>query len=285
MGRKDHGRADTNGGAFDSGVSSPGTDESQGAGTAITITLTGTTTGTGSPAFTSTTHGPGNFVHIASGSGCTVGWYEITSQSSGTATFDHAMGSTSNMCVGVIGGSLLTIGQANTNPTSGNTIWIKSGTYTLTTTVAVTLATLTFNGYGTTHGDNGTAPLITTATNSTVLFTSGSAGPGSNVWTDISFSNTATTRAMGIQKISNDGTGEMWSFLNDNFDGFTVAMDAHGGSGSFAVAFFSAVGVEVKNSTGNGIYLRNGFLQYGSLSGCYIHNNAQLGWTSISTGL
>src|ERR1700761_3641583 len=83
--------SDTNGIGFDSGVGSPGTNESTGSGTAITITLTGTTTGTASPAFSSTTHGPGNFVHIASGSGCTPGWYEVLSQSSCTATFNVAM--------------------------------------------------------------------------------------------------------------------------------------------------------------------------------------------------
>jgi hypothetical protein len=100
------GSADTNGGAFDPGVSSPGTDESLAdAGTAITVT-SGGTTGTASPAFSATTHGPGNFIHIASGSGCTPGWYEILSQSAGTATFNVTMGS--GTCVGVIGGALAT---------------------------------------------------------------------------------------------------------------------------------------------------------------------------------
>src|SRR5258708_510926 len=95
--------ADTNGIGFDPGVSSPGTDESTNNGTAITVTLTGGSTGTGSPAFSSTTHGPGNFVHIASGSGCTTGWFEINSVSGSTATFDHNMGSSTNVCVGTIG--------------------------------------------------------------------------------------------------------------------------------------------------------------------------------------
>ena len=54
--------ADTNGGGFDVGVSSPGTNESTGAvGTSVTITVGVTTTQAVSvPAFTSTTHGPGN---------------------------------------------------------------------------------------------------------------------------------------------------------------------------------------------------------------------------------
>lgn len=122
--------ADTNGGGFDSGVGSPGTDESASGGAAITVTSSGST-GTGSPAFTATTHGPGNFIHIASGSGCTTGWFEILSQSSGTATFDHSMGT--GTCVGVIGNPLASPGQAGGVKVAGNDVCIKNGTYSMTT--------------------------------------------------------------------------------------------------------------------------------------------------------
>src|SRR5271166_866816 len=43
--------SDNNGGAFDPGVGSPGTNESMGSGTAVSITLATGTTGTSSPAF------------------------------------------------------------------------------------------------------------------------------------------------------------------------------------------------------------------------------------------
>lgn len=139
--------SDVNGGAFDIGVGSPGTDESQGSGTAITITLTGTTTGTCVPACTSTTHGPGNYVHIASGSGCSTGWFDMLSQAAGTATFDHAMGASTNVCVGVIGGPLTTFAQLATNLTiAGMGACVKAdGTYSVGT--GVTFSTPTASTY------------------------------------------------------------------------------------------------------------------------------------------
>ena len=57
---------DTNGGGFDPGVVSPGTDESQGAGCAfadLTLAGTGTTATSATCPFSSTTHGPGNFLN------------------------------------------------------------------------------------------------------------------------------------------------------------------------------------------------------------------------------
>ncbi len=238
---------DTNGGAYDSGVGSPGTNESLGAGVAITITLTGTTTGTGSPAFTSTTHGPGNFVHIASGSGCTVGWYEILSQSAGTATFDHAMGTSTNVCVGTIGGSLLTPNQAATNAADTNTIWIKSGTYTITTSVTYATNSVYTTGYGTTHGDNGTKPLITTATNSVALLNTNTANNGAMIFTNLSLSNTAGTRYRGIYQLSAHGTVQTIAVINCILDGFSIAIDNSNGTPD-DVAYIHLMNSEFKNN-------------------------------------
>ena len=264
---------DTNGGAFDSGVGSPGTDESQGSGTAITVTLTGTTTGTGSPAFTSTTHGPGNFVHIASGSGCSTGWFEVLSQAAGVATFDHAMGVATNVCVGTIGGSLLTIAQANTNSVSANTIYIKAGTYTLTTAIAVAQATITLSGYNSTHGDNGTRPLITTATNSTNIFTTSSSA-GVQVFNNLSLSNTAGTRANGIVQLSAHGTSEYWVFTGCIFDGFGIAINSDNAGADFDVSQILVTGTEIKNDTGFGVKSNTGTVV---VEGSYIHNNGNNG--------
>lgn len=250
--------SDTNGGAFDSGVGSPGTNESTGSGTAITITLASSTTGTGSPAFTSTTHGPGNFVHIASGSGCTVGWYEVLSQSAGTATFNVAMGSTSNVCVGTIGGPLTTTTLntiTNTLAVTLNTVWIKSGTYTLTSTVNINGANygnLSLTGYGSTHGDNGTAPLITTATNSIDLFTftGGGTASGSTVFQDISFSNTAGTRATALTANGGSGFNFPIVLINDTFDGFSNAIYGGGTFGFYSIQAYNSV---FKNTTARAI--------------------------------
>lgn len=207
----------TNGGGFDAGVGSPGTDESAGSGTAITVTLTAATTGTGSPAFTSTTHGPGNFVHIASGTGCTVGWYEINSQSSGTATFDHAMGSNGNTCTGTIGGSITLTTVTSSIVVTGNTIWIKGGTtYTLTTpgiNVSSTTGQLYFIGYTTTHGD-ATSP-VASITNSGSSFRTFSTGSG-----NVTFKNITMT-GIGASQVNNAvfATGSVTA-INDAFFGY-----------------------------------------------------------------
>jgi hypothetical protein len=261
---------DTNGGAFEA-VGSPGTDESQGAGTAITVTLTGTTTGTGSPAFTSTTHGPGNFIHIGSGTGCTVGWYEILSQSGGIATFDHAMGAAANVCVGNIGGSLLTIQQANTNSTASNTIHIQTGTYTFTASLTLLVASLNFIGYQATHGDDGTKPLITTSTNSVTLINTGSSTNGTDFFRNISFSNTAATPLSGIWQLSAHGSGQAWVVLNCKFDGFQTAIDSSNVTPD-DVAFIYLVGTEITNST-NAVSLGGTTIQYFYTYGSYFHAN------------
>lgn len=155
--------ADTNGGGFDSGVVSPGTDES-GTAVAITVTLTGTTTGTCLPLCTSTTHGPGNFIHIASGTGCTFpAWYEILSQTTGTITVDHAMGVSTDACVGTIGGNLASIGVAGTRTVSQNNICVKDdATYSVSAGITVAtggaVGTLSsIQGYHTTCGVNGSS--------------------------------------------------------------------------------------------------------------------------------
>ncbi len=264
---------DTNGGAYDSGVGSPGTNESLGSSVAITITLTGTTTGTGSPAFTSTTHGPGNFVHIASGAGCTTGWFEILSQSAGTATFDHAMGVSTNVCVGVIGGSLLTPVTAMNLMATSNTVWVQSGTYTQTTQGLVNNAlnpTIAFiTGYNTTHGDGGTAPLLTTATNSIDIIRLGTASTSFWIFTNLSFSNTAGTRGKGIQDYT--GNSLTVSCTQCTFDGFLNAFngDNSGSDGIFTNLYLDRV--EIKNSTGDGIF--NVQATTLAIVNCYIHDN------------
>ncbi len=263
---------DTNGGAYDSGVGSPGTNESLGAGVAITITLTGTTTGTGSPVFSSTTHGPGNFVHIASGAGCTTGWFEILSQSAGTATFDHAMGVSTNVCVGTIGGSLLTIQQATTNMVASNTVWIQSGTYTQTASINWSVSTGAWTGYQTTHGDNGTKPLITTSTNSVTLINTASSNSGNQVFTNLSLSTTAATRLSGIWQASAHGTDQTWAFVNCIFDGFVAAIDNSNGTPD-DVAWIQVINTEIKNSGSVGITTGSNAFKGLKVFGSYFHAN------------
>lgn len=270
--------ADTNGGCYDPTVGSPGTDESTGAGTAITITLTGTTTGTASPAFSSTTHGPGNCIHIASGTGCTAGWYEILSQSSGTATFSTAMGSSTDVCTGVIGGSLQTPGQFITNINSiavnYNTLNLQKGTYSVSSssTLHSTGTGYYLSGFNVTKGDlagvscsGGNCPTITTATNSVNLLTSDTSP---NVIANVNLTNTAGTPASGF--VCN-GSNQVVLFDQVTFSGFKIVFDGNT-SGTCTQAHFHAV--EVKNSvtTASPTFVL-GTSGLFSMTGSYVHDN------------
>lgn len=237
--------SDSNGGGFDLEALPVGTDESTGSGTAITVALTGATTGTGSPAFTGTTHGPGNFIHIASGTGCTVGWYEVLNVSAGTATFDHAMGSTSDNCVGIIGGSLATLAQANTNMVAGNTAWC-TGTFTFTSVLTFLQATEAWVGYGSTHGDGGMCTWQT-STSSIYLTSAGSLNGGVLSFENLTYLNTATTPESAIYQPGSHGTTQTWMFTNVKMTGFHFAIDSSDGVG-FDVAWIDVINSDFESN-------------------------------------
>lgn len=258
--------SDTNGGGFDPGVVAPGTNESMGAGTSISCTVqTTTTTAVCVPAITSTTHGPGNFIGTLTGSGCSAtARFELLSQSSGTGTFSTTLGTAASVCTGVIGGSLLTVGAAVTSEVSNNTIWIQTGTYSQSATITTGYVTapLWFIGYGTTHGDGGTAPLLTTATNSTVLFTMNTSGHQQPIFINISMSNTASTRAAGFYNPA--GGGPTLYLAHVTMDGFSAAVDFNTNSGGNGIFIYDSL---IENWTVNGIEINapNGPRIYSSI--------------------
>jgi hypothetical protein len=170
--------SDTNGGGFDPTVGSPGTNESLAAsGTSMTVVVGATTTqGTATPAFSATTHGPGNLMQITSGSGCTTGVFLELSQSGGTATFDRSLGSAASVCTATIGGGYATIAEALTQV--GNSgqqhqvVWVcgtcGTGTFSISTVLSVS-SEINLIGYSSTHGDITPACIVaTTCTRPTV---------------------------------------------------------------------------------------------------------------------
>lgn len=238
--------SDSNGGGFD--TSATGSDKSQGSATAFTDLVIGGTTTQGTSAtlaFDATS--PGNILNVTSGAGCTVQRVQVVSRSGGTATFDKSLGTAASTCSGTAYGPLLTISKADSLVVAGNTIHIKAGTYTLTTQITMASVNHIFMGYNSTHADGGTKPLITTATNSTVLFTA--PGNGSRyVFVNMSFSNTAGTRSDAIRATTNFPDVYI---LNSLFDGFDKAVNGDGSSGTFAACHM--VGSEIKNSVTAGI--------------------------------
>ena len=268
---------DLNGGFFNTAGGS-GTDYSQQDAAQLTVTdgVTSTTT------LTSVTGGfTAAMVHNGvqlSGGTCTAGIYDITVvTNSNTVTIDSSGGAAGAGCTVKVGGGLLTIAKALANVVTNsgntfNTIWVKSGTYTQTATLTWgTAITAAMQGYNTTHGDLGTAPLITTATDSTVLMVIGNVDQVT--LTNLSMSNTATVRAIGIS--SNNGGGDVvrLNAVNVILDGFTNGINTT--TTTFKRLFLS--GVEIKNSTAAGILFTENTVKFISIVGSYIHNNTGAG--------
>jgi hypothetical protein len=177
---------DNNGGGFKTGAS--GTDYSQQTSPQYALTSV-TTAGVGATFLLASASADmvGNIAHVVSGTNFAAGFYEITSVSVGVSVTCDA-----NVCTGIgasgvinIGGALATIGKigsasANQGAVAGNLLCVKSGSYSLTTTVETFAATGTTTspiricGYASTrptistHGDgylgrtNGNGSLITT---------------------------------------------------------------------------------------------------------------------------
>jgi hypothetical protein len=212
---------DGNGGAFDPGVSAPGTDETLTPTTCTTDIVIGSTTTQATAAtcaFTATTHGPGNFIDITGGSGCTVQRVEMISQSAGTATFDKSLGTAASTCTGVIGGPLLTLSAAFTAIVAGNDIWVQAGTFSISsglswTTACTNAAPCRLMGYTTTRGDEGRFTIQASVTISTMLADSGSWHTWRNVIIDSN--SKATTSGANV-------TGTNIFISNSIFKNFTA---------------------------------------------------------------
>src|ERR1043166_2192361 len=170
--------SDTNGGAFDATIANHGTDYSQqdakntvgdnisttDAGGAGTTTITSATA-----SFTSAI--VGNVIYLQGGSGSlTAVWRQVTAfTNSTTVTVDAAVATGTGITMN-IGGALLSPAIAAAFRVAGNTVWIKAGTYSITTASTNVAAgcvsdstggdTVTWEGYNSTRGDLGTAPVL-----------------------------------------------------------------------------------------------------------------------------
>lgn len=165
---------DTNGGGFVAGAS--GSDYSQQdnkntVGSDISTTdgvANGTTTFTSATANFGTTI-VGNIVYIAGGSGAiAAGWYHVSARASTTSiTLDRAISASTGMTLN-IGGALASMGAAGISAQSGNTIYIKSGTYLITTNsgnvangcLSKSSTDVSVLGYGSSRNDYGTKPIL-----------------------------------------------------------------------------------------------------------------------------
>lgn len=269
---------DANGGGFVTGAT--GTDFSQQDAAQYTFTDLASANGSTNPCtVTSASHNfvasdVGNLMNITAGTNFLTGAgvrYQIVSVAANAATLDRACGSAASISGGTyaVGGRMATIGGAAAiadsttsmqgGASAGAIINIKSNAnYVLTATVNIGSNTnIAFVGYQTTHGDNGTPPTVTTATNGTPLFT---IGARSYTFDNFIFTTSAGTPAAGLLVNS----GVMLGVRNASFSGFTNGINATNTETDL-------VGVEVKNSTGVGVLASTGTILV--CYGCWIHNN------------
>lgn len=181
---------DNNGGGFKTGAT--GTDRSQQTSPHVTFdgsTVTATAAAAGTvltiTGYTVTSADVGNILQITGGTNFTVGFYEITAVDTGANTWTIDRDSTStgsgSAMTGRMGGCLASPGgwgkMHTVSGVGGMTVWIKSGTYTITTSSTNvsngpldTKNTIGFlmEGYNTTRGDMGTPPTISAGSIGTI---------------------------------------------------------------------------------------------------------------------
>lgn len=183
---------DTNGGGFVTGAS--GTDFSQqdAKNTVGNNISTTDAVAVGTGVITSVTASftaamVGNIIYLQGGTGTlAAGWYQVTVFTSATSiTVDRNVAAGTGITMN-IGGALASLGMAGgVGAVDGNSIWVKAGTYTVTsasTNVAAGCFSATIQlqieGYQTTRGDLGTAPLLQASGISTFVLVSLNAANG-----------------------------------------------------------------------------------------------------------
>lgn len=278
---------DANGGAFDPGVGSPGTDYSQQNSAQVAfsdLVIGATNTQLTSVANPFSPADAGNIINITGGSGFTTGRYEIVSVSGITATMDRAVGTASSTGgTGNLGGSMATIAAAVVAAATSNTVNIQAATYTFTTSLVISQSTLSLIGYQATHNDGGTKPLITTATNSTTLINTNSNSGGYWLFSNLSLSNTAGTPASGIWQLSSHGTAQTWVISGCKFSGFAIGIDSSDGTPD-DVAYIHVINTEV-TSCAIGLSTSSGSEPlFTKIFGCYFHGNTEHLIAGGSTG-
>lgn len=217
--------SDTNGGGFNTAAS--GTDWSQQTSPQYSVTdavTNGTTTITSATANFGTDV-VGNLAYVSGGTGAITGdLYEIISRTNTTTiVVDRSTGLTAGTGATLkIGGALGSPGWAVAKMVPSNTVWVKAGTYTVTTTTPGSNGPVKYNpgtdaslaapsrieGYNTTRGDKGTRPLIqlqASLTTAAINIFELSGGTNKYVWAD-NFeldATTGNTTATGAQVNSN----------------------------------------------------------------------------------
>lgn len=282
--------SDSNGGGFDPGVASPGTDYSQQDSPQITysdLVIGGTTTQLTSAGNPFSSVHAGNNIQVSGGTGFTVGVYNIRSVSGSTATMDRSVGTgASSGGAGKLGGAWATPGFAGGFLVGGMDFWVKSGTYTISSATAnisggpvsqtsngSNANQTRWEGYGSARGDKGTRPVFQlsaslTASAITIFSSSANQLTIDNINVD---ANTGNTTATGFALSGSNDKGIRLKASNCTVNGISLT----GASGGFLLR------CEATGCSGTaGITLGFGQKAYS----CESHDNTCPGFNCSSAG-
>lgn len=261
--------SDTNGGLFYSGQAGAGSDYSQQDAPQLSLTdvvTNGTTT------VTSTV---GGFTAAMIGNGINIAgtcYVIATRASTNSITVDRTIGAASGQ-TGKVGGALASPGYCSGQAVTANQIWMKSGSYTLTSASANVAGgsvlspggsagnPLKWEGYQTTRGDKGTKPVIADG---------GVGGAGIDVFS----CNTAYTIVDNIAVSSTNLNNSCFHFGSTSTRG--IRLKSSGVGIGFDVAGFAALlFCEGANTTNTPFNIRSD----SSVFACVAHGSSVSGFT------
>ncbi len=258
--------SDNSGGGYNSARAGATTDYSLSdtpfdSGTNLTVDAT-TNTDVAPDGFTPSAADIGNLIQITSGAGFTAGFYEIVSIQAGKWRLDRSPAATTTAGgVWALGGALASLGIACGGMVAGNTIWVKSGTYTITsassnvangcaTMVAGVTATVSrIIGYDATRGDGGTPPLFqASGITAFTLLTLNAMCSVENVSLD--GASLTSSRGVSINATARACRCKAVNFKNSGFaSGPTILCEASGCSGAVAFSNTTTYGCTAHDNT------------------------------------
>ncbi len=181
----------------------------------------------------------GNIISITAGTGFTVQRVAVVSTSGTAATVDKSLGTLgSTGGTGRLGGALVSAGLAASLRVAGNTVYIQTGTYSITSAStnisggcisdATGGATITWEGYATYRGDLGTAPILQAsgAITTFVIFTVTGASTAGNLIRNITVDGVSKTSSQGFS-LARRSTLYKCRAVNCTNIGFTVSSSSN----------------------------------------------------------
>jgi len=232
----------------------------------------------------------GNLIYVAGGTATLTGvWKQVvsvsTSGSSTTMVVDSSTGLTTGTgATGNVGGALASPGQAGALRVIGNTVWIKSGTYLITSASTNTSggcvsdatggAVKTWEGYNASRGDLGTAPLLQASGISTAtLFAVTTGSTAGSILRNITVDGAGLTsiqgfnfarRSLGYKLKALNCTNIGFNLAANNYLVFCSATNITGGTAAFVGGL--CVFCEAYSNTVSGFSLSGNTVQVYCLS-------------------